>query len=123
MRYEIKRIKIGPTYFNAYIADTFLKKMIGLMYRNKMSQKSCMLFIFSYDDYHSIWMKNMCMNIDVLWVDSGMHIIDYVENIEPCTSIFKCTTFKPAKKCRYIIELNNNAIRKNRIKKGKKIVI
>ncbi len=123
MHYNKVKITIEKKEIDVLIADNFIKRMIGLMYKESLDTNMGMFFMFNGDDYHSIWMLNMHFNIDILWVNSNFEIIDIRENAKPCTSMFNCKTYKPKNPDRYIIELNAGFVKNNRIKKGAKIKI
>ncbi|MCL5423823.1 MAG: DUF192 domain-containing protein [Candidatus Marsarchaeota archaeon] len=123
MHYNKTKIYIEEKEITVLIADNFIKRMIGLMYKKSLNSDSGMLFIFNKPDYHSIWMLNMHFNIDILWIDNNFKIVDVCENAAPCTSMFNCKTYIPKSPDRYIIELNAGFIKNNRIKKGAKIKI
>ncbi|ASI14112.1 DUF192 family protein [Candidatus Mancarchaeum acidiphilum] len=120
-RYQEKLIAIGDIELNAVIADNFIKRMIGLMYRDSLKENSCMLFIFDSAGKLGIWMYNMKFPIDVLWIDKNMAIIDIKENLQPCRSIFNCDIAYPKANSKYIIELNAGYVKSHDIKLGTKI--
>jgi len=99
-----KKVKIGNVTIDAEVADTTLKKIKGLMFRQSLADKSGMLFIFDSDDYHGIWMMNMSFPIDIIWINSGHKIVDIVKDAQPC-KIF-CPVYKSKEKTRYVLEVN-----------------
>lgn len=109
--------------FSAIIADTPLKRMIGLMYRKGIKETQCMLFIFDQPGKHAIWMHNMLFAIDVLWIDDKFRVAEIKENFLPCKSLFNCKEYAPKKAAKYVIELNHGAAKRNGIKPGSKIAI
>jgi hypothetical protein len=116
-KYRTVRIKIGSVWLNALVADTFVKSMIGLMFRKNIKQNECMLFIFKRPGSHSIWMKNMRFAIDVMWLGKDMKIIEIIEGIQPC-SRFHCETYGKSNDSMYFIEANSGFVKRNGIKKG-----
>ncbi|MEM0148032.1 MAG: DUF192 domain-containing protein [Candidatus Micrarchaeaceae archaeon] len=116
-KYNKIPIHIGRKSIQAIIADTWVKRMLGLMYFENLPINTCMLFIFGNESLHEIWMHGMLFSIDVLWIDSNMKIIDIQENLPPCKGI-NCKIYKPCKPSKYIIELEAGYIKKNKIKKG-----
>ena len=123
IHYNSTEVHIEKIAVDVLIADNFIKRMIGLMYRKSLRNNQGMLFIFGSSDYHSIWMLNMHFSIDILWINKSFDIIDMQENAMPCRSMFNCKTYRPKKPDKYIIELNAGFIKNNRIKKGAKIKI
>ncbi len=104
--------------FKAYVADSMIKQMIGLMYKESIRSDECMLFNFDYDAEHGIWMKNMVFPIDVVWLDSKMHIVHIERNIQPCMKTFGCRTYYARKKNRFVIEFKAGTAKKLMLKTG-----
>ncbi len=87
------------------IADSPRRMMLGLMHRKRIGSTEGMLFIPNHEARHGIWMLNMHFNIDILWLSKNGKIIEIMENAEPCTSIFKCPTYKSRLDSFYVLEL------------------
>ncbi len=119
-KYNSLKIRIGNVQLNALLTDTFIKSMLGLMFRKRLGEQECMLFLFKNKGRHSIWMKNMQFSIDVIWLDKNKKVIEYLENIQPCTT-FNCKTYGKRNDSKYFIELNSGFIKKNNINKYTKI--
>ncbi len=120
LKYKSASIAINGKRLNAIVADTWAKRMIGLMYRNGMDEGACMLFVFSNEGRYGIWMHGMKFSIDTFWVGKDLAIVDIKENMMPCT---RCKVYKPEKAAKYVIETNAGFARKNNIKKGLPIAI
>lgn len=118
MKYNNSVLEINGIHFNAIMADTFFKRMIGLMYKDKIKQKECMFFVFPVKSRYGIWMHNMVFSIDVIWFDENMCVIDLKKNLKPCSSMLKCKTFKPVSNSKFIVEFNSGMIKKYKIKIG-----
>ena len=99
------------------VANTNYQRERGLMFVKKMSPNEGMLFDYKIDGYHSVWMKNTFIPLDVLFLDSRYKIIDYVENTIP----HNLDSISIDKKSRYIIELNGGTAKRMNLEKGKKI--
>lgn len=115
-RYETREIVVSSIRFKALIADSTVKRMIGLMYTKRLNDNECMLFIFPNSGYHGIWMHNMLFSIDIFWFDEKKKLVDYVKNVPPCTSIFSCKTYSPRKPARYVLEVKTKKISKVNLK-------
>ncbi len=114
-------VYVNKKGINAILADTSLKRMIGLMYREKLEQNTCMLFAFPDQAKHGIWMLNMRFPIDVIWLDDKKRIVHIEKNLVPCKSAFYCKTYSPKRNSSYVIELPSGFISKNRISNSTKI--
>jgi hypothetical protein len=113
-RYETVDISVKGKVLHALIADSFVKHMIGLMFRQRMGKDTCMLFIFQREARQGIWMRNMRFPIDILWLDSSKKVVDFVEAAMPASR----RIYAPEKDAKYVLETNAGFIRRNRIKKG-----
>ncbi|MCX6695040.1 MAG: DUF192 domain-containing protein [Candidatus Altiarchaeota archaeon] len=90
---------------NAKLADSFLDRLIGLMFSKgkdlviKASREGVM--------ESSIHMMFMLQQIDVVWVDGKMRVAGVRKTVPPC-SLFKPGTWKiyfPEKPALYVVEL------------------
>lgn len=120
-KYRTRTISIKGKKFKAIIADTVLKRMIGLMFRKGIEGNSCMLFVFGAEDFYAIWMYHMLFPIDVAWVDVKGRIVDLAEELKPCNSLYGCKEFVPKEKAKYILEFNEGTIKKEKLKNGLRI--
>ncbi len=114
-RYRTRRLLIKGIRYNALVADTAIKRMIGLMFRERLAKNQCMLFVFPYEDAHSIWMYNMLFSIDAVWLNEEFRIIGIVENARPCKSMFSCKTYAPLEKSKYILEFTSGTVKSTRL--------
>ncbi len=118
LRYDTRNISVRGRVFKADVADSMLKQMIGLMYKESIRSDECMLFNFDYDAEHGIWMKNMIFPIDVVWLDSKMRIVHIKRDIQPCRKTFGCRTYYAGKKNRFVVEFKAGTARKLGLKIG-----
>jgi uncharacterized protein len=119
-KYRNILIQVDGKKFNAIVADSFLKKMIGLMFRKKINNNECMLFVFGNESRYAIWMHNMLFPIDVAWINSKFRVVDIKENLNPC-KLIDCKEYYPTKPAKYIMEFKSGALGKKRIKIGSKV--
>ena len=122
LKYSSGIVEIGDIKLKAIIADSFIKKAIGLMYRDEISEDECMLFTFSHPSMLGIWMKSMKFPIDIIWLDSSKRIVTLMESLPPCRSVF-CKTYYPERESMYVVELRSGFIKKNTVTKLTKIKI
>lgn len=109
-------VKIGNTIVKAEIADTHLKRIIGLMSRKYLPEDQGILFVFNQDGFHTIWMMTMSFPIDIIWIDNEKNVVDVVKNAQPCK--LNCPIYKPKQKAKYILEVNANFTEEYKIKIG-----
>lgn len=103
-RYRSVRLRLPGGTARALVADTAIKRMIGLMYRQSLEGDTVMLFVFPREGRHGIWMRNMRFSIDVLWLDSRMRIVDIRKGLNPCRSMARCRTYYPKADAAYVVE-------------------
>ena len=87
-------------------ADSIWMQTKGLMFRKDISSGHGMLFTFSREARHGIWMLFMRFPIDIYFLDSEMKVVDYVKNAKPINPIKPSTwrVYTPRKPCKYILE-------------------
>lgn len=91
---------------NAEIADTPEKRQLGLMYREKLNEKSGMLFVFPEENYHAFWMKNMKFPIDIIWINGNYKIVHIEKDAQPCREL--CKSYYPKYTAKYVLEVSAN---------------
>lgn len=84
------------------VATTYEERVMGLMYRSSLPEHGGMLFIFNEESVHKIWMKNMLISLDIIWLNSKGVIIDIDKNVQPCKG--SCQTFESFSK--FALEVN-----------------
>lgn len=119
--YQTRKATYKDNVFTLEVADTFRKLSAGLMKRESIPKDGGMLFVFKDDARHGIWMLNMKISIDIIWLDKNFEIVHIWRNAQPCPSIFSCPVERPAKDARYVIELNAGSAKKYAMKLGEKI--
>src|SRR5208337_3196068 len=121
--YRLGTVSISGRRIRVYLADSFFKKMFGLMYRDRLERGRGMLFALGGESRMGagIWMLNMRFPIDIVWMDSGGRVVDLKENAEPCSSFLRCKTYVPRSKAKYVLELNSGTARRLGIKRKERI--
>ena len=110
------KVKIGNAEVKAEIADTLLKQIKGLMFRESLAANDGMLFIFNDSGFHSIWMMNMKIPIDIIWLNENKKVVSIKENAPPCS--FNCTSYRPMEQASYVLEVNAGFAKSHNIKEG-----
>jgi hypothetical protein len=119
-KYETTTVYIGKKQLTAILADSFIKKMIGLMFRSGLDPDTVMLFDFGYSNRHGIWMRNMRFPIDILWVSESLKVIDFAEGVTPSSG---SKVNRPSAEARYVIEAESGFTSRNNIEKGEVVKI
>ncbi|MFA6339202.1 MAG: DUF192 domain-containing protein [Candidatus Paceibacterota bacterium] len=115
-----QKVKLGGVTLKVDVADTEKERNQGLSGRKSMPFDTGMLFIFDYEDFWGIWMKDMKFSIDIIWIDKDLKIIDIKQDVSPDTFPL---AFRPKSLSSYVIEVNANFVSKNKIKIGDKLEI
>ena len=94
--------------FELEIADTPEKRTLGYMFRKQIPDNQAMLFVFWIPGYHSFWMKNTLVPLDMIWLDEDYRVIS-INQAEPCWENEDCPWYSPDSeiKISYVIEANS----------------
>ncbi len=122
-QYATKTVAFGGRKLKVEVADTFMKKMIGLMYRESLGRNDGMLFPIAQPGILSatVTMMNMRFGLDIIWLDSAGVVVDVAERLQPSSSPFD--SHAPKKIAAYVLELNAGAAHRLGIKKGDEIKV
>ncbi len=105
--------------FTVELAVTEYEQAKGLMFRKSMPKKQGMLFIYQDEDIRCYWMKNTYIPLDIIFIDSGLTVVDIYRNAKPLDE----TTIVSRGKAKYVLEINSGEADRCRIKKGTKLSI
>lgn len=112
-----KEISVNNNKIYVEIADTTEKRKKGLSEREDINENHGMLFIFDKKDYWGIWMKDMLMEIDIIWLDENGVVVDLKEKISPDTYP---EVFLPKQMATFVLEFKAGFIENNKISIGNK---
>lgn len=118
---QYKTVRISNVTIKAEVADTELKRIIGLMAKQNLASNEGMLFVFDREGYPGIWMVNMRFPIDIIWIDKDYKITSIIEGALPCENT--CPVYYPQEKSMFILEVNSGFVAKNKINEGDEIKI
>ncbi len=104
----------------AEVADTAVKRQLGLMFRKSLPQDRGMLFIFDQPDFYRFWMKNCLFPVDMIWLDREKRIVNVTSNVSPCLSD-PCPTYQPTSKALYVIETVAGFANENGLRSGMEV--
>lgn len=88
--------------FDIEIADTDYETQTGMMYRDSMEDNQGMLFVFPTASYHSFYMKNTRIPLDIIYIGSDKKIINIQKNAKP----FDNTSLPSEGPSQYVLEIN-----------------
>lgn len=110
-------IDAGITY---EVVSTPEARQKGLGGRSEVPHDYGMLFVFAAPNIYRIWMKDMLVPIDILWLESDGTIIGIEESV--ATSTYP-QTFAPTKPVRLVLELRAGEARLKNLHVGSRILL
>jgi len=113
-------VRLGSAVFSVDLAADETSRVAGLSGVESLGSMEGLLMVFDTDDTAGIWMKDMKIPLDIVWLDSNKKVIYIVKNAAPELSTDK--TFTPMQKARYVLEVPAGAVDKNGIKVGQTAV-
>ncbi len=113
-------VVLRQTSFLAEVAATEQEKAKGLMYRQNLAKDRCMFFVYAEDGYHTIWMKNCLIALDVAWIDGDGRVVETSERVPPCSPMRgeDCPTYGGTVPARFFIEFPAGTFKRLALKKG-----
>ncbi len=103
----------------AEVAETDDQRHKGLMFRERLPENEGMIFVFDDEAYHSFWMKNTLISLDMIWADKNLNIVHIAQAV-PCKTE-DCPRYTPEEKGNYVIEVNAGFTQQHGIKVGDKV--
>ncbi len=108
--------------FDVEVAKTKEERMLGLMYREELPQKKGIFLIFEDERVQQIWMKNVLIPLDIVWINSDLEIVLIEEDVPPCREE-PCRIYKNRTPALYVLELNAGKIKETGVKEGDKVFV
>lgn len=109
-------VRIGSGFFSVQTAATNASREKGLGGVEALGPTDGLLMVFGSDALYGIWMKDMKVPIDIIWLDAEKKVVHMVTAADPALSISK--TFTPTVPARYVLELKAGMIQSSAIKIG-----
>ena len=110
--------------FLAEVALTPREQARGLMYRTNLAKDRCMIFIYKESSFHSIWMRNCLISLDVVWVKEDGTIVELEGHVPPASPMLaddQCPTYGGKVESNHFIEFPVGTIHRLGLKKGDRI--
>lgn len=115
---KFTNVKIGNATVHAELADNQFKQVRGLMFRDSLPKDGGMLFVFQGEQKHGIWMMNMSMPLDIVWLGADKKVVHIEQNVQPCDALLFCPAYFPESKDRYVLEVAAGYVKKHDISLG-----
>jgi hypothetical protein len=112
----VMELTAGFHRIEAEVASTPQTRAQGLMHRRDMPQQRGMLFVFTQEAQHCMWMRNTLIPLAVAFLDDSGRILN-VEEMQPQTEANHCA----ARPARYALEMNAGWFAQRGLKRGDQI--
>lgn len=84
------------------IAEGEYETQTGLMYRESMAKERGMLFVFPEEAYHSFYMKNTRIPLDIIYINRDLKVTSIIKNAKPLEE----KSLPSAQPVMYVLEVN-----------------
>lgn len=124
---KVEKIEPKVIFPDGFVVDVRLaisesEKALGLMFVPELNDNQGMFFINDYDSLNPYWMKNCLINLDLIFLDKDLNIVDIIDNVPPCESE-PCPLYSPSKLYRYVLEVRGNLAKEHNLKLNDRIVV
>jgi uncharacterized protein len=104
--------------FDVYLAFERSQQARGLMYVRELPERTGMLFVYPESDYHSMWMKNTLISLDIAFAREDGRIAGIARNTEPQS----LQSIASPEAVTYVLELNAGVTARLGIDEGSRIL-
>ena len=104
---SVNQVTIEGVVFEVELAATPQERAKGLSGRKELCDQCGMLFIFDKKDYHSFWMKNTLIPLDIIWLDEDWQVVDFIAWAQPqgARKIADLPVYRPKKMAQLVLEV------------------
>jgi len=106
----------------AEIADTPYRMQYGYMFRKKVDAGEGMIFVHRAAGFHSMWMKNTLVPLDMVWMDADFKVVHIERSVPPCRED-PCPAYGPLRKANYVLELQGGSIGPDQLAIGDRLSV
>lgn len=114
-------IYLASTAIDVSIADDQGERIQGLSGVEKLNELEGKLFIFDTDAKHGIWMKDMLMPLDIIWINKDLQVVHIAENVLPST--YPNQVFSPPVDARFVLEMNAFFVSSLKVRLGDRLTL
>ncbi len=106
----------------AQVADSPEKQIVGLFFAKELPPNQGLLMIFSEEDLHPLWTRNVPFAVDMIWMDRDRRIVHIEKNAPPCSSE-ACPPYGPADEpSLYVLQAAAGFSDANRLETGMELI-
>jgi len=102
-------VSLRGELFNVELADSRQERKTGLMFREHLKDNEGMLFKFDKEAIYPVWMKNVLIELDIIWIDKDKKVVFIKESAQPHKK-GPHPSIRPTKKALYILEVNAGTV-------------
>lgn len=88
------------------VSDDFEERRRGLMYRDRLTEQTGMLFVHDIEQPLAYWMRNTKIPLDILYFDSQRRLVSVSKGVPSCSLGDRCPNYPSAGPALYVLELN-----------------
>lgn len=104
--------------FQVELATTPEQQTRGLMEREHLPDGHGMLFVYPSALPVTMWMRNMLISLDFLFMDSRGTVVHTLENVPPCPETGECPSFGAGQLVQYVLEVPAGTIARYGLQTG-----
>lgn len=97
-------IRLGDETFELDVVDDQQSREKGLMGRESLGENEGMIFDFPKGSRPAIWMRNMVISLDLLFLDEQGTIVQIFQRVPPCEAM-PCEVYQAERPLRFVIEV------------------
>lgn len=112
-------IYLGKIALDVTVADEYDERVLGLSGVPSLRDLQGELFIFDTDAKHGMWMKDMLIPLDIIWIDKDLRVVHIAENVLPNT--YPHQIFAPPVDARFVLETNAFFVSSLKVKLGDRL--
>ena len=90
------------------------------MFRDQVGPGEGMLFLFPREGFHSFWMKNCRVPLDLIWLSPDLTVVHLEKKVPPCRRD-PCPGYPPLRKARLVLEVRGGSAEKSGLRVGDSI--
>ena len=101
---EPLEVILGGEHFYLEVVDDPASRRQGLMGRKDLAANEGMLFDFPPGTTPAIWMRNMLISLDLLFIDEQSRLVKVFAEVPPCAAT-PCDIYRVERPMRFVIEV------------------
>lgn len=106
----------------AEIADTPVRMQYGYMFRKEVGAGEGMIFVHPVAGFHSMWMKNTLVPLDMVWMDADFKVVHVERSVSPCGKD-PCPAYGPLRRANYVLEVQGGSIAPDQLAIGDRMKV